>query len=270
MSKTEKTTFEIQQPKRRGEMLSELYFILGVIFLTAFGVFLRTYYYEIYPDEINYSDNYILFIIVLRRIFDVVTVAFVLSHIVFRTWKKKALGGAISAAFFSLIYLANKGFGIFWDVEKGRLSDARNFESAIDIMLVELLYFATLYFAAFLVTLAIRVIKEAKERGKKKSDVKARRQISVFHCLAVSSIINMGLNLIAPVRYHVEKLSYYDEITGSDMALFAGDVLLVLLEQGVAIFAVACVGYILLDRNVLKSKKFAENELKNVKDSDKS
>ena len=162
--------------------------------------------------------------------------AFAISLTVFsvRALKNSAL---VCASVCTAVIFADRAFCLVWDIASSNISvgEKRAFSDAVTWLLIDVVFFAVTFFASAIITGFIN-----KKNGDDANELLPIKE-AVF-----SSLVLTLLQLSSKAVICIQFMMAYDDVTATEYAQMAGDILLVILKYGVFMSGVAVFAYRIL------------------------
>ncbi len=157
------------------------------------------------------------------------TYAFAVSSIFFAV-RENGCGRMFPAVAFCGVIIADRTFCLVWDLATSNitLGERKTLANAVRWLFADAAYFAVLFFAAAFIAFGFCLT----ERGR----IPAKE-------LFISSGVLTVLQLVSRVVICIQFMVEYNDITATEYAQMAGDVLLVILRYGVFMSGIACLFY---------------------------
>lgn len=244
--------------KNRKKFGTAAAWVCGVLLLTVLLRLLNIYYSYIYFN-VAYSDMYVKAVDIVHGVLLLASWGFSLSLIVY-AGRRQSTGESLRAAgAFSAVVFADRLFCIIYDLASSNIAikDKSTLTTAAVWLSVDFLYFAVTYFASAFITRA--AVKRYREK---------KRGVSFCGCLAASASVLTLLKLISQLAVCIGFIAEYDDLTATEYAQMAGDILLVVIKYGFGVFAFSLAGYLILNKIAREEKNGVNNE-NNEKDRDK-
>lgn len=211
-------------------LICAAFFLLGIAALRGFNIYIS----KIHSD-VMYEDA---FVIAMDIIHDVLTLVFYGLSVATVAYGARVYGykkSLLSATLMSIVILADRIFCIIYDLAVSNITvlEKQTLSTAVTWLAIDFAFFAIMYFAGATVSSSI-------EAGREKKGIESRGIF--FGGIAVTAGIMTVLQLISQLIICVQFFMEYDDVTATEIAQMAGDILRIIVEYG-GIVAGAAIGF---------------------------
>lgn len=206
----------------------------ALFFVMTAGLRALNIHAAIAASDVAYSNGYVNTIDTLHDIAALLAYGFSAATVIYSF----GIGGKASAfktaAAMSAVVLADRGFCLAYDIATSNINirETGTLSTAITWLAVDFLFFAAMYFGGAFISSLISAKK--REEGFPLASLGAT--------VGIMTVLQLVSQLVICVQFFLE----YDDVTATEKAQMAGDILWVLVEYGGILAAFAMISYIFI------------------------
>ena len=221
----------MKQKKSRFPLVCALVFLVLAAGLRALNI-----HAAIAASDVAYSNGYVNTVDILHDVAVLFAYGFSAAAVVYSCVTGGRKGAFGSAAMMSTVVFADRASCLVYDIITSNINirETNTLSTAVSWLAVDFLFFAAMYFGGALVSSLIFAKKgtEGLPLG------------SLGATVGIMTVLQLASQLVICVQFFME----YDDVTATEKAQMAGDVLWVLVEYGGILAAFAMISYVLTSR----------------------
>ncbi|MBE6562843.1 MAG: hypothetical protein E7660_03810 [Ruminococcaceae bacterium] len=209
--------------------------VCAVLFLVmTAGLRALNIHAAIAASDVAYSNSYVNTIDTLHDIAVLLAYGFSAAAVVYSCGIKGRKGAVGTAAMMSAVVLADRVFCLVYDIATSNINirETGTLSTAITWLAIDFLFFAAMYFGGAFISSLISA--KRREEGFPLASLGAT--------VGIMTVLQLVSQLVICVQFFLE----YDDVTATEKAQMAGDILWVLVEYGGILAAFAMISYILM------------------------